>query len=49
MPTQWYIGGVWQDCCQNSMDSKDWIPALAESTPRLGQKGSGGNDGTPRE
>jgi hypothetical protein len=23
------------------MKSKDWIPAFAESTPRLGQKGSG--------
>ena len=24
---------------------KDWIPASAESTPHLEQKGSGGNDG----
>jgi len=25
---------------------KDWIPACAESTPRIEQKSSGGNDGT---
>jgi len=26
-------------------DGKEWIPACAESTPHLEQKGSGGNDG----
>jgi len=27
-------------------DDKNWIPACADSAPRLGQKGSGGgNDG----
>ncbi len=35
---EWYIG-----------EMKDWIPAFAENTPRLEQKGSGGDDGEGHE
>src|SRR5664279_3263710 len=41
----WLVGSVVLADAGTHTSWQDWIPAYAESTPRIGKKCSGGNDG----